>query len=85
MRAVERDLTLEPLIKACVAALKHVGAPGSGIKALRLVSKHVSQALTRKIQGYTLLLDGIPKNLPKVSLLKLTQLACLRVVVIAGE
>lgn len=83
--AVELDITLEPLVVACLAALNQADKPGSGLKVLRLVNKHMNQALLRKIQGYTLVLDGKPKNLPKTGLLRLTQLKHLRIVVIAGE
>lgn len=60
-------------------------AQGSGLKALRLVSKQIRAAMLEAVTGYTLRLDGNAHSLMKeMGMLQTAKLAYLRVVVMDG-
>lgn len=97
-----RVLQIEPLARACMSVLDKTELPrfappasgGSGLKALRLISKGVNEVLMRNISGYTLILDGLhveelplgPSERSELPhLLRRTQLLRLTVVVMGGE
>lgn len=65
----------------CSAVLT-VAVPGSGLKLMRLVSRHLRTAMLGVVQGYTLLLDGSSPGLfREMALLEHTSLSHLHVVV----
>lgn len=70
-----------PHLRSLCNAVPYTDVLGSGLKALRLVSKKLRTAMLSHVQGYTLKLDGKALDLCEMNLLEGTSMFSLSVVI----
>lgn len=77
-----------PQLRSMCSTVLSANVSGSGLKALRLVSKQMRSAMLGAVQGFSLQLHGRPVNPKEIRLLQNTSISYLHVLVtshMAGE